>query len=219
MGTLKENFLSLIGKVGTVESNYEKALEKKHTELVETQLDRQTKEVEYKELEKMVLLGQVVESTFDKERTALENLQEKEAKLTKDLQFIQEYKSDDIEKVLAELSKAKSAYVADESDAVTKLRFELMEAKLAYFEKLVEVSNKYEAIAEPERKFQNILVKFGKKRGVYMSDTHDALSMVSVPNGGYINLLVDSHAVFEALAYGRVPYDVKTFVEKGRKQD
>lgn len=28
MATLKENFLSLIGKVGTVESNYEKALEK-----------------------------------------------------------------------------------------------------------------------------------------------------------------------------------------------
>jgi len=217
MSKLKDVFYSLLNRVDTVENDWEKAHESKHAELLELTVQRQEKEYAYGDLQRMVLLNQVTEATFEKEKSELEALKAKEASILQDMKMIEEYKTADISKVIEELEKAKIDYTADASEEVDALRYKIMKAKQAYLQTMIDVSKEYSKISEPQHKFQEVLIKAGKQKHVYASSADDVLSQLSIKDGGYEQLTIDRQTVYDALSYHKMPYGVERAIKQGEK--
>lgn len=216
MSKLLDKVNGLFKKSDETEARYEKALEAKEQEVIALQADLNEKQAMLKDMHKMKLLGDISESAYDAEKVKVQKLQTKYSEANKELQLIQEYKTDDLRGVLAELEADTSKYTAEKRAEIGAIQTELLEAKQAYIEKMVEAKAKYDTIINPERKLDALKIKLGIKKNSYISDAHSALSMVSV-GAGYENLFIENPTVYNALSYGRTPTSLKRAIENSKK--
>jgi hypothetical protein len=216
-------FTDLFTKAETTSKGYEAALEKHQLKLVELQQELAEKEAMLKELNKMKLLEQVSEETYTEELHKVEDLRSKVAEIKHEMVLISEYQNEDAKQIIAELDAVKQEYNQQEQMQLNKLKLELIEAKYNYLVKMAEARKEYGKIINNDLKLQNMKVNHGLKNSVYISGSHDALNMYSVPNGGYESLRVEQREVFDALEYGRVSSQlgklVNTAKEKGILKD
>jgi hypothetical protein len=206
----------LFAKIDKTEESYQKALEQKEAHLLELQVELKDKETSFRDLHKTAMLGQVSEKTFEAEKNKFEQLKAKVAEATKAVQLIQEYKTEDVHSILAELEAERGEYGKEKQEEIRALQVELLEAKLDYLSKMVEAKAKYDAITSPERKLDALKIKLGMKQTSYVSDAYESLNLVSVGNGGYISLLPERKELHDALAYGRKPEQLERFVKGNR---
>ncbi|MEH6949628.1 hypothetical protein V7068_21825 [Bacillus sp. JJ634] len=204
----------LFNKADQTEARYQKALESKEESLIALQAELSEKQFLLKDMHKMKLLGDISEAAYDKEKEVVDKLQKKVAESQKELELIQEYETEDVKSIIEELDEAKAKHRKEHNAELHALKTELLEAKLAYVEKMVEVSEKYNKLVNPERKLDALKIKAGIKKNSYVSGTHDALSMISVPNGGYENLRVEQKDIYDALEYQRTSSQLKLLIEK-----
>lgn len=101
----------LFDKVENTEASYMKALEKKEEEILELSIDLKAKADVLKELHKETLKGTISKDAYEAERVTVEKLQASLAEMQKEVQLIQEYKTEDIHSVLEEL-EAESRSIA-----------------------------------------------------------------------------------------------------------
>ncbi|MGE6630750.1 hypothetical protein [Bacillus sp. NPDC077027] len=186
----------LFAKVDKTEESYQKALEQKEEQLLQLQVELKDKEATYRDLHKLAMLGQVSEKTFEAEKQKFEQLKQKVAEAHKEVQLIQEYKTEDVHSILAELESERGEYGKEKQEEIRAIEKELLEAKLAYLSKMVEAKAKYDAITSPQRKLDALKIKLGMKQTSYVSDAYEALNLVSVGNGGHISLLPERKELF-----------------------
>lgn len=218
MVTFLESVTNLIAKFNKTGDNWEKALENKQDELLEIQVELQAKLESTGELKRMVLLGEVTEETFASEQQKLDSLEAKKTRILKDMELIQQYKTDDLQAVYTELEESKNKSVNEAYKETDKLRYELLQAKLEYLQKMAEVSKRYNKLTEPERLFQQIKIAMGKQKQVYLSGSHEALHQVGTASGSYIGLSVEQDAVYNALGLQQVSDMLLREVENGKKK-
>jgi len=213
-----ESATNLITKFNKTWDDWESALENKQDELLEIQVELQAKLESTGELKRMVLLGEVTEETFASEQQKLDSLEAKKTRILKDMELIQQYKTDDLQAVYNELEESKKVSVSEADKETDKLCYELLQAKLEYLQKMVEVSERYNKLAEPERLFQQIKIAMGKQKQVYLSGSHEALHQVGTAGGSYIGLSVEQDAVYNALGLQQVSDTLLREVENGKKK-
>ncbi|MFC7372447.1 hypothetical protein ACFQPF_12270 [Fictibacillus iocasae] len=214
--TLLNKLEGLFVKVDTVEESYLKAMEQREQALLELQLELKDREATYRDVHKLAMLGQVSEKVYEAEKAKFEKLKQKVAEAHKELQLIQEYKTEDVHSILAELEAERGKYGKEKQSEIRAIQNELLEAKLAYLSKMAESKVKYDAIVSPQRKLDALKIKLGMKQTSYVSDAYEALNLVSVGDGGHISLLPERKELHDALAYGRKPEQLERFV-KGNK--
>jgi hypothetical protein len=206
----------LFTKVDKTEASYMKALEQKEEQLLELQAELKEKELSYRDLHKMTMLGQVTQSTFEAEKVKYEQLQAKVAEVQKELTLMAEYRTEDVHAILAELEDNAGEYGKEKQKEIRAIEKELLEAKLVYIEKIIEARHKYKTIASPARKLDALKIKLGLKQTSYVSDAYEAMNLISVGNGGHERLILEQKELHDALAYGRKPDQLERFV-KGTK--
>lgn len=200
------------------EAKYEKAQEAKQEELIVLQAELTEKQTVLKDLHKMYLLQEVSEETYQKEKEAVDKLQEKIYEVQHEIAIIDVYKTDDLQAILEQAEEVKKELNAEQKAELHKLKLELFEAKLEYLKKMAEARKKYSAIITPEVKIQNLKIKLGKQQTHYIPGTHDALFQLSLRNAGYINLRVEKTEVYNALEYGRIPSELQSVVSDAREK-
>ncbi|WP_226619769.1 hypothetical protein [Cytobacillus firmus] len=206
----------LFTKVDITEASYQKALEQKEEQLLELQLQLKDKETSFRDLHKMEMLGQVSKETYEAEKEKFEQLKAKVAEAQREVQLIEEYKTEDVHSILTELEADAGKYSAEKHKEIDAIKDDLLQAKLAYIERMVEARDKYNKIVSPARKLDALKIKLGIKQNSYVSDALSSLSLYSVPNGGYENLLIDKGVVYDALSYGEVPSQLERLVKAGK---
>lgn len=216
MVNLKDVFYSLLNRVDTVEEDWEKAYEAKQAELLEVSLKRQDKENAYGDMQRLVLLNQVTEATFEKEKAELDGLKAKEVSLHNDMALIQQYKVVDVSRVVEEIAKARNNAHADTRKEVTQLRYDLVVAKQAYLKAITDASRAYSKLAQPERKFQELMVLAGKQKHLPMIEMHYELGQIDVGVYGYAGLEVDYQAVQSAYS-GMIPHQLDATITQGKR--
>lgn len=204
---------ALFLKADNTEQRYEDALEKKQVELIELQGKLQHQLIMLKDLHKMKLLGDVSEETYQAEDEKVEKLQKHVQELQKEIQLIEVYKTEDIQAIIEELDVERSKAFGKHQVEIQKIKMELLEAKLNYLKKQTEARERYNELVTPERNLDQLKIKLGIKKVSYVSDSFEALSMVSVPNGGVENMIVQLNEVNEALRYGRTPEQLSKMVQ------
>lgn len=215
MGKIRNVINGLFTKVDDTEKRYEKALEAKQEELIAVSAELAEKQAGLKDLHKMALLGDVSESTYQKEAEKVETLQKKVTEIQHEMQLIQEYKTDDVEKILYELEANNKEVTAERQKELHALQLKVLEAKRIYLQTLLESRNEYYSIVAPERKIEALKAKLGMKNRLdYMTGAYDALSMYSVAGAGYINLEVNTKAVHDALQYSRIDSQLQNELKK-----
>jgi hypothetical protein len=202
--SLTKVFTDLFSKAEKTSEGYQAALERHQMKLVELEAELADKEAMLKDLQKMKLLEQVSEQTYTEELAKVEALRSEVQKINKEMVLINEYQNEDAAAIIAELDAVKTEYNQHQAGEINKLKLELIEAKYNYLVKMAEARKEYGRIINNDLKLQNMKVQHGLKNSVYISGSHDALNMYSVPNGGYESLRVEQREVFDALEYGRV---------------
>lgn len=215
MGKIQNVLNGLFTKVDDTEKRYEKALEEKQELLIEVTAELTEKQAGLKDLHKMAILGDVSESTYQKEADAVEKLQNRVSEIQREMQLIVEYKSDDVQKILYELETNNKEVHAERQKELHALRLKVLEAKRIYLQTLLDSRNDYYSIVAPERKIEALKAKLGMKNRLdYMTGAYDALSMYSVAGAGYINLEVNTKAVHDALQYSRIDSQLQNELKK-----
>lgn len=214
MSKLLDKMNGLFAKSDQTQERYQKALEEKEEALIALQAELQEKQFLLKDMHKMKLLGEVSESSFEAEKAKVDKLQAKYAEAHKELELIEEYKTEDVKTVIEQLDDARTKYAKEHYKEIETIRTELLEAKLTYIEAMAEAGRKYNEIINPERKLDALKIKMGIKKNSYISDAHSALSMVSIPYGGYENLMIDNSTVHNSLLYGKTPESLTRLIEK-----
>jgi hypothetical protein len=209
-------FTDLFSKAEKTSEGYEAALEKHQLKLVELQQELNEKEAMLKDLNKMKLLEQVSKETYDEELAKVKDLRSEVQEINKEMILINEYQNEDAAAIIAELDAVKTEYNQHQAGEINKLKLELIEAKYNYLVKMAEARKEYGKIINNDLKLQNMKVKHGLKNSVYISGSHDALNMYSVPNGGYESLRVEQREIFDALEYGRVSSRLGTLVNDAK---
>jgi Skp family chaperone for outer membrane proteins len=100
MANLLNKFEGLFKKVTTTEEKYKQALERKQEQLIALQAELQEKEFMLKDMQKMKLLGDISEASFDAEKEKVETLRNKISEAQKELQLIETYKTEDVKAFL-----------------------------------------------------------------------------------------------------------------------
>lgn len=215
MGKLTTVLNGLFKKAEDVEKRYESALERKHEEMLAVQAELAEKASGLTELHKMYLLLDVSESTYKKEAEKVEVLQNKVNEIQHELTIMNEYKTDDIGAVLAEIEANQKEVTAETQKEIHALGLEAIAAKHEYLSKLVEVRKRYYETTAPQTKIEALKAKLGMKNRLdYMTGAHVALSMYSVAGAGYINLEVDTKAIHDALQYKRIDSQLVSELKK-----
>jgi hypothetical protein len=211
-------FTDLFSKAEKTSEGYQAALEKHQLKLVELEAELADKEALLKDLQKMKLLEQVSEETYTEELHKVEDLRSKVAEIKHEMVLISEYQNEDAKQIIAELDTMQQEYNQQKQGQLNKLKLELLEAKYAYLSKMSEAKKEYGKIINNGLKLQNMKVQHGLKNSVYISGSHDALNMYSVPNGGYESLRVEQREVFDALEYGRVSSQLGKLVNDAKEK-
>ncbi|MGG3926879.1 hypothetical protein ABET51_12850 [Metabacillus fastidiosus] len=218
----KKNLLNtlqgLFSKVDETESRYMKALENKEDELIELQAVVQEKETMLTDMHKAKLLGDISEEAYNTAKGEVDVVKEKLQEVQREVQLIQEYKTDDIHAVIAEIETNASEYNAKQRKEIEKMQLEMLEAKLAYVEKMAEVSERYYKAIEPASKLQELKVQLGLQVRNYTSGCHDALNFYGTASGGHEDLYIKEKTVYDALSYGRIPYQLQKIVNQGKEK-
>ena len=196
---------------------YEKALEKKQEVLIKLQAELKEKEIKLKEFHKMYLLSQITEETYKQEKEVIDALKTKIADLQQDMKLIETYKDEDAKQIVADFEANRGEYSREKQAEIKKLQYELLEAKDDYISKLIEASERYDKLINPERKLQELKVKLGMQQASYVSGSHDALSLVSVGEG-YENLRVEQFELHNALQYGRKSSTLERAVKDAKEK-
>ncbi|MDF2039866.1 hypothetical protein P2R12_23270 [Cytobacillus oceanisediminis] len=206
----------LFNKVDETEARYQKALEAKEEELLVLKAKLSEKEFMLKDMHKMMLLGDISEATFEAENKKVETLRNKVSAIKQELSLMESYKTEDVKAVLAELEEEHKKLSKEKDKELIILHMQLLEAKLNYLEKLSEVSAEYNKLSSPSYKLQALQQKLGLRNNVYASGAGEALNAISFENG-YIPLRVEQNEVYDALAYKRVPSQLKRAVDKAKE--
>ncbi|MCB5235898.1 hypothetical protein [Niallia circulans] len=196
---------------------YEKALEKHQEELIKLQAELKEKELKLKEFHKMYLLSQITEETYKQEKEVVDTLKTKIADVQQDMKLIETYKDEDARQIVADFEANHGEYGREKQKEITKLQYELLEAKDAYLSKLVEASEQYDKLINPERKLQQLKVKLGIQKATYVSGSHDALNLISLGDG-YESLRIEQPEIFDALQYGRKPSKLEKAVKDAKEK-
>lgn len=216
--TLFKGIEALFTRVEQTEVRYEKALEKKQEELIQLQGELQDKQLVLKELHKETILGTISKETYEAETEKVAVLQKQVSELQKEINLITTYEKEDVLSVIEELEAEKRKVFQKHQGELKKLQMELLEAKLNYLKKQVEVRERYNQLVAPERKLDSLKIKMGIKKNSYVSDSFEALSMVSVANGGYENLVIQLNEVNDALRYGKTPSQLEKVVSEAKEK-
>lgn len=217
MTNIRKKLDGLFKKADETEGKYLQALERREEELIALQAELQEKEEMLKMMHKENLLGSISEASFDAEKSKVDTLQRKISEAQTELRLIETYKTEDVKAVLAELEATKKEYTQNERAEIHKIKEELLEAKLAYIEKMLEARKAYYRVMNPVYKIDALKGKLGLQQNHYLSDAHSALSMYSVPNGGYENLMVNNEIVHSALYLGQRPSQLVRLVSENKK--
>lgn len=218
MGNLLDKLNGLFTKVNETEERYESALEQKEQSLLVLQSEIQDKQKEVTELHKMKLLGDITEETFDEKNESFLKLQAKYRQGQKEVAMIQQYKVSDVSEILEELQATQKEYSASERREVYAMQMELLDMKVTYLKKMREVALRYNKTVAPATKIQMIQQRLGLKRNVYVAETVDALNMVSIANGGYVNLRVEQMDVYNAISTGGIDGQLNKLVKDAREK-
>lgn len=214
MGKIVNILNGLFKKVENTTERYEKALETKQEELIAIQAELAEKASGLSELHKMYLLSDVSEATYKKEADAVEKLQKKVSEIQHEMQLIQEYKTDDVQKILFELEANNKEVQLERQKEVRALQLNLLKAKHEYLAKMIEAREEYYKIVAPEMKIEQVKASLGMKNKLdYMTGADSALSMYST-RYGYINLEVDTKQVYDAFSYKRIDYTLEQELQK-----
>lgn len=212
--TIMNTLNKLFKKADQTEERYIQALEKKEEGLLALQLELKEETERLKGLHKMKLLGDVSEEHYDAEAEKVEKLQKKVVESQKEIQLIQEYKTEDIKSVIEELDEQKKKHFKEHAEELENLKTEVLEAKQKYLEALCKSRARYVEIVEPERKLDRLKIAVGIKKNSYISGSHDTLNMISNGGGGHESLLVERKELYDALEYGRTSESLKRTIAK-----
>ncbi|QPC47361.1 hypothetical protein [Mangrovibacillus cuniculi] len=203
----------LFNKVDETETKYMKALEQKEEKLLAMRFELQEQEALLQDVHKMALLGDVSEETFEERKAEVDKLKDQVRQAEKEVHLIQEYKTDDIKAVIAELEEEKKKLTKDKGKELQSIQRDLIEAKQAYLDTLVKISGRYKELVEPDKKLESLKVKLGLQVRNYITGAGESLNMIS-HGADYIPLRVEQYEVYEALTYGRTPVNLKQYLNK-----
>ncbi len=209
----------LFQKADNTEARYEQAMERKHEEIIQLQLELKEAAKIHAEFHRMKLLGDITGDVYETEKLKMEALQNKLKEAQNELHLIEEYKTTDIKALVKELEVERGKGSQDQQKEIENIKLELMEAKLLYLQKMKESKAKYDALVAPERKLDMLKIKLGIKKNSYVSDSYEALSKYSLANGGYEFLKPEAPEIYEALAYGRIPERLEKIVQGAKDKE
>lgn len=218
MNKLFKGIEALFTKADTTEARYEQALEKKQMDLIHLQAELQEKNVMLKDMHKMKLLGDVSEEAYKTEAEKVAVLQKAVQELQKEISMIEIYQTEDITALIEELDAEKQRVFKGNQKELEKIRLELLEAKLSYLNKMQEAKARYDELANPERKLDELKIKMGIKKNSYVSDSFEALNQYSLVNGGYEFLRIEQNEVHDALRYGKTPEKLNKIVQEAKEK-
>ncbi|MFE1246071.1 hypothetical protein ACFW35_18330 [Fictibacillus sp. NPDC058756] len=204
---------NLLKKAESVEGRYIEALNKKEEMLLGLHVELAEKEVMLKDLRKMKVLGDISEEHFAVEEAEVEAIRKKVLDAQKEVQLIQEYKTEDVKAVIEELEADKQKLIQTKQKELRAIQTELAEAKKQYFQALIEASDKYNKLVKPERKLDTLKVQLGLQKQVYTADASESLSLIHTASGGSIPLTVAPNEVYDALVYNRIDSTLKRHLE------
>lgn len=217
MGKVVNTINTLFKKVEETEQRYVKALENKEEALIVLQAEMQEKEKQVVEMQKMKLLGDITEETFDKMNSEYKKLQDKYEEGKHEIDLIQKYQHEDAVIILAELKEAQKEHSPLELKEIHEMQMELLDAKHTYLKKMTEMRVRYYKTVAPKNRIKQMEYKLGLKKGVYTSDSYEALHQFSVSGRGYINLEIDNGDVHDALYSGRFDSQLTKVVSEAKE--
>ncbi|MGD6815499.1 hypothetical protein ACQCVE_00295 [Metabacillus sp. 113a] len=210
-----KKFNGLMKKADNTQIRYVKTLEAKEEELLALKVKLSERETILKDIHKMSLLGETTQDAYQKEKENVEGFKTKVTEIERDIQLIEQYKTDDLKGIIQELELSKSDWSGAQQAEIQKIKMELLESKFQYLQKLTEARERYYKVTEPAYKLQNLKVKLGLQVRTYKSGSYDALNLLSY-GGTYINMQVDQYAVHEALQYGRIDSKIERALKEGK---
>jgi phage-related protein len=210
---VSEEMLSLLDEIDKIEEGYDNALKDAEARYKEAEKEYNAKYEEVKELHKMMILKQITEETFKQAKEELDKLEEKVRDIGYEIDQIENYKREDKEAVLAKLNEIKNDYQQKKHEEVRRIQFELLKAKLEYFKKMIEMRNQFKEISEADYRYQQLLIDLGYQPTSYISGTFESIGSVSVGEG-YETLDVSRPDIYNALSYGKLPYQLEKIVKE-----
>jgi phage-related protein len=210
---VSEEMLSLLGKIDEIEAGYNNALKDAEERYKEAEKEYNAKYEQVKELHKMMILKQITEETFKQAKEELDKLEEKVRDIGYEIDQIENYKREDKEAVLAKLNEIKNDYRQKKHEEVRRIQFELLKAKLEYFKKMIEMRNQFKEISEADYRYQQLLIGLGYQPTSYVAGTFESIGSVSVGEG-YETLDVSRPDIYNALSYGKLPYQLEKIVKE-----
>lgn len=215
MNKIAKVFNGLFNKFDTTEKRYEEALEKKQEELIAVGAELSEMQLKFKDLEKMFLLGDISESTYEAEKVMITQLQKRVQVIQNVMNLIKEYQTEDIQAVLAELEANRKEVNVERQAELKALEKEVLQAKYDYITKLIEAKDQYYELTGTDRKIEKLKEKLGmKNQSLYLSGSFEALSAPAIEGGDYLSLRVDQKELHDALHYGKFDIRLQKEVEK-----
>jgi DNA repair exonuclease SbcCD ATPase subunit len=210
--------LSLLDKIDEIEAGYNNALKDAEERYKQAEEAYNAKYEEVKELHKMKVLKQITDETYQQVKEELDKLEEKVRDIGYEIEQIEGYKREDKEEVLAKLNEIKGEYNQKKQEEVRRIQLQLLKAKLEYLKKLIEMRKEFIEISKADYRYQQLLVDLGYKPTTYISGVFESIGTISIAGSGYESLDISTTDIYNALTYGRLPYQLEKAVSEAEEK-